>query len=112
MTHTQGPWTTSAVDKRLILSCGTGGAKVAIALDEVDDNPGGPKAVCESYANALVIAAAPELLDALTALLNWGRDHLSPVHNPEAHTLLVAAHNAINKATQCSQGTKERKGQK
>ena len=72
---------------------------MAIALDEFDDNPGGPKAFCESYANAVLISAAPELLEALTALLNWGRGHLSPVHNPEAHTLLVAAHKAINKAT-------------
>lgn len=53
----------------------------------------------ESHYNALLIAAAPELLEALNNLLNWGRDHLSPVHNPEAHDLLIAAHNAIAKAT-------------
>lgn len=40
-----------------------------------------------------------ELLKALHDLLNWGRDHISPVHNPDAHTLLVAAHEAIAKAT-------------
>jgi hypothetical protein len=37
------------------------------------------------------------LLVACEGLLNWGRDHLSPVHDPEAHKLLVAAHNAIAK---------------
>ena len=41
-----------------------------------------------------------ELLSALNGLLNWGRDRISPVHNPEAHALLVAAHNAIAKATE------------
>ena len=49
--------------------------------------------------NAHLIAAAPELLEASKELLDWGRDHISTVHNPEAILLLIKAHTAINKAT-------------
>lgn len=52
----------------------------------------------EAHANAKLIAAAPELLAALLALLNWGRANLSPLHNPDAHPLLLAAHDAVAKA--------------
>jgi hypothetical protein len=52
----------------------------------------------DTLANAVLMAAAPELLAALDGLLEWGRDNLSPVHNPGAHELLVAAYNAIAKA--------------
>jgi hypothetical protein len=48
--------------------------------------------------NGDLIATAPELLVVLQSLLDWGRDHLSPVHDPEAHALLVKAHQAIAKA--------------
>jgi len=46
-----------------------------------------------------LIASAPKLLKACKDLLNWGRDHISPVHNPEALVLLINAHAAIVKAT-------------
>lgn len=49
--------------------------------------------------DARLIAAAPELLEICKKLLDWGRDHISPVHNPEANVLLIKAHTAINKAT-------------
>lgn len=46
----------------------------------------------------LLVTSGNYLLTALEGLLDWGRDNLSPVHNSDAHPLLVAAHNAIAKA--------------
>jgi hypothetical protein len=37
--------------------------------------------------------------EALEALLDWGRDHLSPVHHPGARELLVRAHHALGRET-------------
>lgn len=90
MKHTTGPWKVSSCDvhphHEIIAESGR---RIATQTDYHDG---------QDKANALLIAAAPELLDALTGLLEWGRDHLSPVHEPEAHTLLVASYNAIAKA--------------
>ena len=40
-----------------------------------------------------------ELLKVLKGLLEWGKDNVSPVSDPAAHQLLVAAYHAIEKAT-------------
>jgi hypothetical protein len=42
---------------------------------------------------------APDLLTALQALLAWGREHTSPRDPNSPHALLVAAQEAIAKAT-------------
>lgn len=49
--------------------------------------------------NARLIAAAPDLLAALQALTDWGRDHTSPKDPNSPHALLVAARAAIARAT-------------
>lgn len=49
--------------------------------------------------NARLLDTAPELLEVCKELLDWGRDHISTVHNPEANVLLIKAHTAIAKAT-------------
>lgn len=95
MKHTDGPWKTRGGCNEMLIDAP--GHVTCLAVVNMCVN--NPERAGEMSANALLIAAAPELLDALTGLLNWGRDHLSPVHNPEAHELLVAAHNAIAKAT-------------
>ena len=51
-------------------------------------------------ADARLIAAAPDLLEALTNLLNWGRTFGPGPREPNSpHELLVAAHFAYFKAT-------------
>lgn len=47
-----------------------------------------------------LMQAAPNLLEALQSLLDWGRDHTSPTDKNSPHELLVAAHDAIAAATQ------------
>lgn len=91
MKHTKGPWHLDTFDD---------GAMAIIPDVGFTICPLNPRIGFErDIPNFQLMAAAPELLDALNNLLNWGRDHISPVHNPEAHTMLIAAHNAINKAT-------------
>ena len=50
-------------------------------------------------------AASDDVRSALRGLLDWGRDHLSPLHDPEAHTLLGAAHNALAKEADVHSGS-------
>lgn len=53
----------------------------------------------EAEGNARLIAFAPEILEALQALLDWGRDHTSPRDANSPHQLLIKAAEAIAKAT-------------
>ena len=54
--------------------------------------------LAEIKANALLIAAAPDLLAALVGLVNWGREHTSPCDDDSPHELLVRGCEAIVKA--------------
>ncbi len=49
-------------------------------------------------ANARLIAAAPELLTSLRALVDWARQHTSPMQPNSPHALLVDAWKALDKA--------------
>lgn len=59
---------------------------------------GSPEQRAKRIARANKIAAAPELFEALEGLLEWGRNHTSPIDPNSPHELLVAAHHAIAKA--------------
>lgn len=53
----------------------------------------------EAEANQRLMIAAPDLLKALQNLTEWGRTHTSPLDANSPHDLLIAAVNAIAKAT-------------
>jgi hypothetical protein len=65
-------------------------------LIRVNTAPGMEREEVESIAR--LIAAAPDLLAALQALTDWGRDHTSPKDPNSPHALLVAARAAIAQA--------------
>ena len=88
--HTPGPWRYA----------GHGGTHCLDAagrcIAEAPQPNGMPES--EGIANAHLIASAPDLLAALEALLDWGREHTSPTQPNSPHNLLVAACAAIAKA--------------
>ena len=65
--YTPGPWTIEGSSRRQIV---TVHCIVAITL-HISNDPGGPESQDEAEANARLIAAAPELLEALRQLLMW-----------------------------------------
>ena len=84
--HTPGPWTTHGVHDKILIRAkvtGSDSTKKTIAVVEGF-----------SVSNALLIAAAPELLEALTSLEGYLRE--TPHHNS---TQAAAARAAIAKAT-------------
>jgi len=93
MTHTKGPWDTRDDDKRITVGCGLvegpNGYDVAEVYNDDCDRD-------EAWANARLIAAAPDLL----ALAYQYRDDLR--HPPSADSItrrLAAIDAAIAKAT-------------
>lgn len=104
MPHTPGPWKFQGEcvplgnrpDSAFQVWKGDHGPIIAEVVSTEDPAIG----VTEGIANARLIAAAADLLAALTNLLDWAREHTSPIEPNSPHTLLVAAHAAIAKATQ------------
>jgi len=90
--HTPGPW-------RVTPSCriGNGSAWRDILSDGTEFAPSYIGEALDK--DAALIAAAPDLLAALQALTDWGRDHTSPKDPNSPHALLVAASAAIARAT-------------
>jgi len=85
--HTPGTW---AVSPYMNITSRNGTVAKTEQMPGNDDS--------EREANAHLIAAAPDLLDILRDLLDWGRVHISPAHDTAAHLLLVRAFEAIAKA--------------
>jgi len=73
---------------------------VAKCLDEFDDNPGGPGyGTGEREANARLIAAAPELAEALVDLLaHWGMEVITDADRKRRNSVLDDARAALVKA--------------
>lgn len=64
---------------------------------------GSPEAVGEQLANARLIAASPDLLEELTALVNWIEEFALPAMGDETeggNALIASAELAIKKATE------------
>jgi hypothetical protein len=95
--HTPGPWFITRTESSPC-SIEASGNEAAIAKVYLTD-PKIHKRTPEHHANARLIAAAPDLLQALSDLTDWGRTHTSPRDANSPHHLLVAARAAIAKAT-------------
>jgi hypothetical protein len=80
--HTPGPWTLALYDNGCFTVTGTMGDMHGAILCSRSDVP--DRFVGEGSANAHLIAAAPELLEALKSLTNEARGFLS-MADPEAH---------------------------
>ena len=104
--HTPGPWNVTEVHQSAdvlewIIDCNrpaSNGCKEDPRIAIVEEMGGSMDGREEGRSNAHLIASAPDLLEALEALLNWGRDHTSPTQPNSPHQLLVNAHNVIAKA--------------
>lgn len=94
MPHTPGPWQIVISPQKhfdIVKNDETDG----IAFVDVRDNKE------EERANAMLIAAAPELLDALEELRRWFDDNVStyePHYSPEYAAMWRRVRNAIAKA--------------
>lgn len=87
--HTSGPWAVGlyGVSERAVIKCG---AKTIATIGYVDDG----ESNLHTHANARLIAAAPELLEALQAMLA----DASVGHGVPSFTALDMAKQAIAKA--------------
>lgn len=85
-THTPGPWTVST----------RAGKRPATIVRDANENE-----VCEVYAAADLIAAAPDLLDALRGVMTWWAETSTPngVDDEMPPKLFDAAWLAIARAT-------------
>ena len=86
--HTPGPWDFSGPHGRTVQNkCAN---YIARTMGDNSD--------AQHEANAHLIAAAPDMLAALVALLDWGREHTSPTDANSPHALLIDAAAAALKA--------------
>lgn len=92
MQHTFGVWVAEEYNMKPYWQVYSKGGTVPLRIANIEDGP-------NVEANAKLVAAAPDLLKALKDLLEWGRDHTSPIDPNSPHQLLVQACNAVIKAT-------------
>lgn len=90
---TPGPWEVSKV-------YGQQGLIVALGGEAIASVTGYYTRAGQTEGNARLIAAAPELYEALCELLEWGREHTSPRDANSPHELLVKASAALAKVVQ------------
>lgn len=69
--HTPGPWEVGPVDDTVVTHVGADGVRLVVA--EIDGDYNQPETWPIMEANARLIAAAPELLEALDRIQNWPR---------------------------------------
>ena len=84
--HTPGPW--EADESRAMTAINTADKHVAMV------NISHQVSIAEHHANARLIAAAPEMLDALESLVSC----ISETRGSDAYLALIAARDAITKA--------------
>ena len=107
--HTPGPWHTSEppiitdarndvlIEPKL---CQIGlyapSGLLSFIVTELDDDPTDDLTIAEAQANARLIAAAPELLEALQAMIRYGED--GPAKGETGYDIEMKAKAAIRKA--------------
>ena len=98
--YTPGPWRWMANDGNPDALMVVAGAIGECGICRIINRPAGTKQqpTSEHPHNARLLAAAPELLEALSALTEWGCTHTSPLDPNSPHELLIAARAAIAKA--------------
>ena len=100
--HTKGPWEVARTDAGIIVRTESvkktrAGASRYAAIGGFDRSD--PEQLAEALANASLIAAAPELLEALEALVNdFGRDGYGGELEDGECRVIDMARNAIAKA--------------
>ena len=87
--HTPGPWVVGPVDDTVVTHLGADGVRYEVAQIDGDYNEPGLWPVME--ANARLIAAAPDLLDAAIKALAALRSRCGPEERVVAERTLVAA---------------------
>lgn len=100
ITHTPGPWAYDAESQEVFSDDARHGAGW-IAFIKGNDGEGRPLTEPERLANARLIAAAPDLLDALRGVMNWWAETSTPngVDDEMPPKLFDAAWLAIARAT-------------
>ena len=98
--HTPGPWVVVVSSRGTAMAiAATAVAKIPGETNPVRYNGIGMPNSAKGHANARLIAAAPELLEALTALVTFNDAPLND-RRPEGYgALLASARAAIKKAT-------------
>lgn len=95
--HTPGPWNVDDMaDSKHMANCLLENP-TWIAIESIDEQEGGHLAYC-APANARLIAAAPELLEALDKLLRCTELNMDDME-PDTRQAIEQAEQAINKAT-------------
>ena len=89
--HTPGPWTTWPDDGTGTLPCVLSRQTTSYGNFYV--------AQCNVFDDARLVAAAPDLLQTLQALLDWCRAHTNAAGPDSCRDLLIDAWHAIEKAT-------------
>lgn len=97
VSHTPGPWETSAVMTRVVVH--RLGWNVPLFIADCDSLSYAPESMGEKIANARLIAAAPELLEALRRLLQADMETREMYGLPLCTTAQDVAREAIAKAT-------------
>ena len=99
--HTQGPWSFYTTPQPN--GCPIVGSNQGLMVCMLAHTVNQQEQRAEALANARLIAAAPELLEALQLIVTWNRDHAQDEYgNPdraESWACVKAARAAIAKAT-------------
>lgn len=94
--HTPGPWLEDHTAETEVMAQALLDNPSWVAVEDTSEN-GGHVAYCAPE-NAPLIAAAPEMHQILTELVEWCRSHTRPTDPNSPHEILVRATAVLDKA--------------